>query len=46
MDAFLQGVGAGLSILVEHDIFGVPILVWFIIASTFTLVGKFIVGKK
>lgn len=46
MEAFLSGVAAGLNILMTYDIFGVPILLWFIIAASFTLIGKFIVGKK
>lgn len=46
MDAFLQGVGSGLDILMNNSIFGVPILLWFIIVAAFTLIGKFITGKK
>lgn len=46
MEAFLNAVGAGLNILMSYDVFGVPILLWFIIAASFTLIGKFIVGRK
>lgn len=46
MDTFLQALGSALGVLMDASLFGVPVLLWVIIGCSFTLIGKFIVGKK
>ena len=46
MEAFVSAIASVFGILNDVSIFGVPVLLWLIIGSAFTLIGKFIVGKK
>lgn len=46
MDDFINSISTVFNILMNNQILGMPILMWALIIFGFTVVGKFIVGRK